>query len=79
MLYSNTIPAKNNQIIPVFYDGRPMHSKYDPLREAENFVQTIKKSDFFVVAGIGAGYHIKKFLKNSQNLLFLLLKTVIWN
>ena len=49
MLYSNTIPAKNNQIIPVFYDGRPMHSKYDPLREAENFVQTIKKSDFFVV------------------------------
>ena len=60
MLYSNTIPAKNNQIIPVFYDGRPMHSKYDPLREAENFVQNIKKSDFFVVAGIGAGYHIKK-------------------
>ncbi|MBQ5847676.1 MAG: motility associated factor glycosyltransferase family protein, partial [Treponema sp.] len=60
MLYSNTIPAKNNQIIPVFYDGRPMHSKYDPLREAENFVQNINKSDFFVVAGIGAGYHIKK-------------------
>ena len=65
MLYSNTIPAKNNQIIPVFYDGRPMHSKYDPLREAENFVQTIKKSDFFIFECEKIDYLFSRIMRKS--------------
>lgn len=60
MIYSEILPAKNDQLIPCFTDGKPMHSKYNPDKEADNFVSTIEKSDFFVIAGIGGAYHIYK-------------------
>lgn len=71
MLYSNTVSAKNNQLIPVFYDGKPMHSKYNPANEAEHFVASINKSDFFVIAGIGAGYHIEKLSEKFPDSIIL--------
>ncbi len=50
--------AKNGYDIP-FIDGTPIHSKYDPVKEAGAFVQNIEYSPFFIVCGLGGGYHIK--------------------
>lgn len=44
----------NNQIY--------LHSKYDPLKEAENFVSQFSnsESDIIILLGLGLGYHLKK-------------------
>ncbi len=54
--------------VPLFLSGKPMHSKYRPLAEAQVFADSVKAESgntFFIVTGLGAGYHIcalrKKF------------------
>ncbi|QTQ11724.1 motility associated factor glycosyltransferase family protein [Treponema parvum] len=64
MLYEKIIEAKNSLPVPVFFDGRPMHSKYDPEAEAHSFTgQLPEKSSFVVILGIGGGYHIRSVLE----------------
>ncbi len=64
MLYSKIIESKNGFDVPLFADNKPACSKYDPLREAENFASNIQEdTNFFVIAGIAAGYHIESLLK----------------
>ena len=59
-LYSEIIKSKTSLQIPVFFDGRPMHSKYNPVQEGMTFAGQVKEySGFIVVLGIGGGYHIK--------------------
>ena len=64
MLYEKIIESKNSSPVPVFFDGRPMHSKYDPEAEALSFAaQLPEKSSFAVILGIGGGYHIRAVLE----------------
>ncbi|ADZ21251.1 Conserved hypothetical protein [Clostridium acetobutylicum EA 2018] len=56
-------------------DGVFIHSKYDPLREAETFaiknIELIKNSRYIVIYGFGLGYHIEAVLRhmNEESML----------
>ncbi len=63
MIYSDVIISKSGLKIPLFTDGKPMHSKYDPEKEAESLISGINRSDYFLVLGLGGGYHVKSLLK----------------
>ena len=51
ILYSNDFFKNDKVKIPLFNSGKPVHSKYNPQKEAENFINTIEDADFFVVFG----------------------------
>lgn len=59
MIYSETIPSKTGETIPVFTDGKPMHSKYNP--QSEHFAENAGDG-FYVIGGIGGSYHLKSLL-----------------
>lgn len=61
MVYTQTISAKSGDEIPVFASGKPMHSKYNPQAERLPLPSGCTEA-FFVVAGIGAGFHIRSLL-----------------
>ena len=61
MIYGNVIKSKTDKDIPLFTDGRSMHSKYNPEKEAQTFCQS--SSPFFnIVFGIGGGFHLRALL-----------------
>lgn len=63
-LYKQIIKSKSGEDIPLFFNDRPMHSKYSPVKEAENFgADTNPQSQFTVILGLGGGYHIEAFRK----------------
>lgn len=64
-LYSSLIESKTGFEIPVFSNNKPMHSKYDPIREAQTIIQSVSKSDFYIILGLGSGF-IPKLLKENQ-------------
>ncbi len=66
MIYNGTCIAKTGEIIPLFLDKSPMHSKYNPQKEANNFAVE-QKAGFFVVAGIGGGFHIAHLIEENPN------------
>ena len=35
VLFSSIVTAKNGSPVPLFYNGKSMHSRYDPEKEAE--------------------------------------------
>lgn len=65
MFYKSVEEAKNNSKIPVFNSGRPAHSKYNPEREAENFLPQAENFSFAIILGAGGGYHIQSLLKRN--------------
>ncbi|MCR4823188.1 MAG: DUF115 domain-containing protein [Treponema sp.] len=76
--YSQIIEAKDLNLIPLCKNkvtGQEvsLHSKYNPIREAESFAgQTDDSCRFFVILGLAAGYHIEKILeKNPQSKIFV--------
>lgn len=71
MIFADTIASKNGLKIPIFSDGKPMHSKYDPEREAKNSISTITERDFFLILGIGGAYHIKELTKKFPDAMIL--------
>ena len=60
MTYSGTLTSKNSCLIPVFLDGKPMHSKYNPQGEAALFKD---RTGCLVVAGLGGGFHLTEAVK----------------
>lgn len=72
MIYKEIIKAKNGAKIPIFADGKSFHSKYNPEREACQLVQNTEKSDFFLVTGLGAAFHVKE-LQNKFPEAFILV------
>lgn len=56
-------------IIEAVVDGKPLllHSKYDPVKEAERFIDSCKErieaADHILFYGAGMGYHIKSFFE----------------
>lgn len=67
--YSKTEEAKDGNLVPVCKKSTTgqeifMHSKYNPLREAEAFTVTVDENClFFVILGLSGGYHIQKLLE----------------
>ncbi|MBR4600077.1 MAG: motility associated factor glycosyltransferase family protein [Treponema sp.] len=66
--YSKIEQAKDGNLIPICQNSSGqeifMHSKYNPIREAEGFVRDIDEGClFFIVLGLAGGYHIQKLLE----------------
>ena len=74
MIYKEIILSKNNLPVPVFCDNKTFCSKYDPEKEAEQFVSSIEKQDFFLMGGMGALYHINKLVEKFPDSFFLILE-----
>ena len=79
MIYREFVLSKTGEKIPLFNNSTPMHSKYNPQREAENFANQLVtdgiKSAFFVIGGIGGGFHIEALVKklSSLNIVYFIL------
>lgn len=59
-LYAKLAESKNNSLIPFFYNGKPMHSTYNPQNEGKIFASELpENSNFIIILGIGGGYHIQ--------------------
>lgn len=56
-------------LLTLKYNGKYLHSKYDPVREAEQFskgnIELIQK-DIVVLYGIGLGYHVIEIVKSMK-------------
>lgn len=66
MIYSSITKSKNGEDIPLFLDGKPMHSKYNP--SAERLLADASVTEgFFLIGGIGGGYHIENLTKQLEN------------
>ena len=69
VFYSQIISAKDGNLIPLCKNNSTgqessLHSKYNPLREAEGFASSIAPGcSFFVILGLCGGYHIKKLIE----------------
>lgn len=78
--YSEIAKAKDGNLIPLCKNKATgqeisLHSKYNPLREAEGFAQNIDETGlFFLVLGIAGGYHIEKLLEKAPKAKVLALE-----
>lgn len=66
-IYIDFETSKTGLKIPKFKNGKLIHSKYDPEREAINLVNNIEENSFYLVTGIGAGFFIKKLAEKYPN------------
>ena len=71
VLFSSIVAAKNGSPVPLFYNGKSMHSRYDPEKEAEQAASRVKGSKFFIVAGAGGGYFIRALKKRFPGSIIL--------
>ena len=89
-LFSSIITAKNGSPVPLFQNGKSMHSRYDPEKEAEQYASRMDEAGFFIVAGAGGGYFISALKKrfprsfilaaeNSQSDIDFLMKIPVFN
>lgn len=78
MLYKATVEARDGTVIPVFYDGKTMFSRYAPLKEVDNFGSHLQlegtAGGFFVVAGLGNGIHIQALRKKFPQSVILIVE-----
>lgn len=74
MIYKEIAKAKNGTEIPLFLDEKSFHSKYNPEREAAQLVQNTEKSDFFLVTGLGGGFHLEELQKKFPESFILVVE-----
>ncbi|MGN0740771.1 MAG: 6-hydroxymethylpterin diphosphokinase MptE-like protein [Treponema sp.] len=75
MIYKEIIKSKNNLDVPVLLNGKSLHSKYAPEKEAENFGTEINESSAFtIILGLGGGWHVKSFLDRNPNHYILVIE-----
>ncbi len=66
-----TVESKSGGPVPCFVQGEGrklfIHSRVDPIREAERFIQEIDFSerDLVVVFGFGFGYHVEELIRKA--------------
>ena len=69
---------RGNKTLVYIKDGKKqyLHSKYDPIREAEALVEEYKgtKDSHIVFYGTGLGYHIEAFIKENPNNDFYIIE-----
>ena len=80
VFYSQIIEAKDGNLIPLCKNARTaqesaLHSKYNPIREAEGFSAAVDEAcTFFVVLGLAGGYHVKKLLEKCPHCTVLVVE-----
>ena len=61
------VKDRNGGIVPAIIDGanaaRPLHSLYNPQKEAERLIGTLKNEGFLIFLGLGGGFFIEEALK----------------
>ncbi len=62
-----------------FFDSMPVHSKYNPEREAEQFLSSIdyKNASASIFMGTGLGYAIISFAKNNPSIPILIVESEV--
>ena len=65
--------AKNGSVIPVFENGRLMHSRYNPEAEAQKMADI--NSRYTVVIGLGGGYHIQALLQKNPEMKIIVVES----
>ncbi len=57
----------DNLVFVIDNERHPVYSLYDPVRDGERFHRECfsRGSDFYIMIGIGLGYHIRPFLENT--------------
>lgn len=76
LFYKEIIQAKNGQAVPVFNSGRAAHSKYDPAREAQNFLAGEDAPMIAAIAGVAGGWHIQALAnKNPKSKIIAIEKS----
>ncbi|MBR1723206.1 MAG: DUF115 domain-containing protein [Treponema sp.] len=79
--YSQIISAKDGNLVPLCKNINTnqeiaLHSKYNPVREAEAFAASVNSDClFFVVLGLGGGYHIEKLIEKVPASKVLVVET----
>lgn len=79
--YSEITTAKDGNKIPLCKDSSTaqkisLHSKYNPIREAEAFAANIDTNClFFVILGLAGGYHVKKIIEKCPEAKILAVET----
>lgn len=72
MIYKDKIFSKDGNEVPVFFNNLPMHSKYNPVKEAECFGENISlDTGCLLVAGVGGGFHIDSLCKKFPHSLII--------
>ena len=64
------VPARDGNPVPeIRLDGKTLllHSRYEPVKEAERFINEINPADFtlFIVCGLGFAYHVEELLRRA--------------
>ncbi|MCR5495703.1 MAG: DUF115 domain-containing protein [Treponema sp.] len=77
MIYKEIFTAKNGSLIPIFQNGKPTHSKYNPENEAKNIAEKITKGDFYIFLGIGAGFLLEETIKKFPDAKILAVEAEI--
>jgi hypothetical protein len=61
------VEKSKNNLLTLKKDGKYIHSKYDPLKEAEKIINDYSKEienyEYIFFYGVGLGYHIENFIK----------------
>lgn len=70
MIYKEAVKSTEGRDIPLFTNGHPMHSKYNPKAAAVTFASSLKKG-FSIIAGIGGGFHLQEALNLAEDSFFL--------
>lgn len=79
--YSQIIAAKDGNLIPLCKNSQTeqevsLHSKYNPVREADGFTASIPPDcAFFVILGVAGGYHIERLSEKFSNCKILAVET----
>ena len=71
------INSKTNHLVPAQKIGDtsiPYHSKFDPFREGEKFLDVFQSSGYLVFLGFGAGFHIFPFLNKPEVTQILIIE-----
>ena len=61
--------ARTKDLVPLIeHESRikPLHSKFDPQKEAQRVADQVQDGGFVIVLGFGGGYHIRSLLQNSD-------------
>ena len=78
--YSQIIESKDGSLIPLCKNTAgqevSLHSKYNPIREADGFSANVDPSCFFfVILGLAGGYHIQKLLEKCPKAKIIAVET----
>lgn len=76
--YKEIIKAKDEKPVPIFFNNKPMFSKYNSSKDVEIFTKQfldLKEKKTLLIGGVGTGIHIKKLeAEKNISIIFALEK-----